>query len=118
MGGKTFTIKRYRDSLTASDMGINNDQREEVRTKFNGTEEGIALGYTTPSGQIYLGGSAFQHAYNWIVSKSDGANLPGVIVHELFHVAGIPDSYIEQKNLNNQIRTNCGIPYPGKVIGK
>jgi hypothetical protein len=117
-GGKTFTIKRYHDSLTASDMGISNDKREEVRTKFKGTEEGIALGFTNPAGQIYLGDGAFEHQYNGWIRDSEGGNLPGIIVHELFHVAGIPDSYIEQKNLNNQIRTNCGIGYPGKVIGK
>jgi YD repeat-containing protein len=93
------SINMYSPSLTAEQMGIPAIDRAAIATgddfphKFNGVTNG---------NKIWLNTWAFHTAGSGWAAKRD---LTGIIVHELFHVAGI-DS--DREGMNAQIQSHCG----------
>ena len=59
-------------------------------------------------GRIFLTDNAFYKAGAISQMLYKDTDLPGVIVHELFHRAGLSESQI--RALHPQIQQNCGNP--------
>ncbi len=57
---------------------------------------------------LFLGDNAFYQPGSITQMFYKAGDLPGVIVHELFHRAGLTESQV--KALNPDIQKNCGNP--------
>jgi hypothetical protein len=102
------SINRYSPSLTAQQMGISDADRRNMADNYENAWFSYFLGVTNGN-KIWFPDEAFRRITGGLTSPSD---LPGIIVHELLHVAGLTDPYIS--SLNRQIGQNCGW---GGVIG-
>lgn len=94
------SLNKYSPSLTAQQMGISQASRENMANKYERATFNKFLGVTVGN-QIWLTTNAFNLASGLFTPKTD---VPGLIVHELFHVAGIPDV----RFLNDKIQEHCG----------
>ena len=104
------TINKYSSNLTAKDVGVSQRSWAEVKNTFDNAQ-GFgthASGVTLADGRIFLTDNAFYQAgaISQILYKD--TDLSGVIVHELFHRAGLGEAQI--RALHPEIQRNCGNP--------
>lgn len=105
-------INKYSPNLSPSDLGVDDKRHGEYKRKYL---LGEAYGFTPQVGgnhHIYLYQKAF-HRESWY-SVKENVDTPGVIVHELFRVAGIDDKTIRKFHtsldlFDKRITTHCGI---------
>jgi len=105
------TLNKYSSGLTARQVGTSQRQWDDVRSHFENRQglfahtSGVTL---NPGGAVFLSDNAFYQAgelAHFIVPDTD---LSGVIVHELFHRAGLNEAQILA--LHPDIQRNCGSP--------
>jgi hypothetical protein len=100
------TLNRYNSNLTAAAIGISQQRWDNIRNKFE-TEgaAGVTLG---GDGRVFLGDRAFYQPGSIAQMVFTAGDLPGNIVHEFFHRAGLTEEQV--KALNPDIQKNCGNP--------
>jgi len=104
------TINKYSSNLTAKEVGVSQRSWAEVKNTFDNSQ-GFgthASGVTLADGRIFLTDNAFYQAGAISQLLYKDTDLSGVIVHELFHRAGLSESQI--RALHPQIQQNCGNP--------
>lgn len=91
-------------------MGERNAVWAKVKDKFDNTQPDgtIAYGATLRQNRIFLPDRAFYQGGNIIAQMLWAVDLPGIITHELFHVAGLNED--QAKALAADIQKNCGTP--------
>jgi hypothetical protein len=104
------TLNRYSSNLTAAAVGISQSRWSNIQNKFEVGEDGkLAAGATLGGdGRVFLGNNAFYQPGSIAQMLYKAGDLPGVIVHEFFHRAGLTEAQV--KALNPDIQKNCGNP--------
>lgn len=99
------TLNKFDDSLSPHDIGISQSQYEEwLGPMINGSRAGL----TIDQNRIFFGDKAFEEGGSFPFPYGP-ADTAGVIVHELFHAAGMKDEQ-NIRNIHDQIQANCGTP--------
>lgn len=80
-------------------MGISDADRREISNHYDNRWVNYFLGVTNGN-KIWLPDEAFRSVSSSFTAKND---LPGIIVHELLHVAGLTDPFV-----SGLIGANCG----------
>jgi hypothetical protein len=97
------SINKYSPALTAQQMGISQAERAALANSYDNVGSfGSYFRGVTFGRQIWLVDQAFDVAPAF-KSPSD---LAGLIVHELFHVAGWDDPSVA--GMNEEIQKHCG----------
>ena len=99
-------INKYEVSLTAEQMGISDESRKKVAKNYDNkwTSLNVANGYTNGT-RVWLMPVAFWN--NSTIPYND-RDLTGIIIHELFHVAGYGDDFESRiKELTPEIKRHC-----------
>lgn len=106
------TLNRYSATLTASAIGISQQRRDNIRNELEsgGLTRGNAVTLGT-DGRVFLADNAFYQAGTITQMFRSNTDLPGVIVHEFFHRAGLNENQV--RALNPSIQRNCGTPGDG-----
>ncbi|HKO44535.1 MAG TPA: hypothetical protein VJU84_14750 [Pyrinomonadaceae bacterium] len=104
------TLNRYSPNLTAAEVGISQRHWDSIRNKFENPPflkryNGVTL---EGDGRVFLGDNAFYQPSSIIANFRSRTDLPGVIVHEFFHRAGLVEKQVEA--LNADIQKHCGNP--------
>jgi len=99
-------LNKYDTKLTAEQMGISQSDRDEIAQNYDThyTTLNVANAVTNAK-RIWLMPEAFWN--NSTIPWND-RDLTGIIVHELFHVAGYGKSWESRiKGLSDEIKRNC-----------
>jgi YD repeat-containing protein len=99
---KIASFNKYSSKLTAEQMGISQARRNEIANNYEKSWTTTFNGVTNGT-NVWLSNEAFITLSSSFSSRRD---LPAIIVHELLHVAGLTDPYVE--GLNTKIQQNCG----------
>jgi hypothetical protein len=105
---KLARLSRYNSKYSATDMGISEAEWKEINDNYDVKssfgEYAVARAITSdkPRYRIYLMDEIFNQGIYMIQKKADTA---GILVHELFHLAGFNDPFV--KSLNKEIRAHC-----------
>lgn len=92
-------FNKYDPTLTAEQMGLTQEERELLANQYENSWFSSFNGWTSPRGQVFLTDKAFNEQP--VLAR----DLTGIIVHELFHVAGYLDPHVG--SLNKQIKQHC-----------
>ena len=94
--------------LTDTDLGVSMGALIELRNAFMNPPHAPAA--TADNRHIFLVKRAFQRKVTDVLPSFGASNLnrdtATLIVHELFHVAGLDDPQVD--SLNQRIHENCG----------
>jgi hypothetical protein len=109
------SFNKYSPDLTHKDVGVPekywNQETHDIFAGKGGEKGGeYGLGYTLLPyrNQVFLSDNSFYIAQGFARWRYNDADLSGIIVHELFHVAGFNHDVIF--GLNNDIQKYCGTP--------
>ena len=99
-------LNKYDINLTAEQMGISQSNRDEIAKNYDNLYTSLNVANATTIGtRIWLMPEAFWN--NSTIPWND-RDLTGIIVHELFHVAGYGKAWESRnKGLSNQIKRHC-----------
>jgi len=101
---QAVTINKYNVNLTAAQMGISQADRDEIAANYDNRWTGVANAVTN-GGRTWLMPEAFQNNSSIEWTNRD---LAGIIVHELFHVAGYGKAWESRiKGLSKEIQQHC-----------
>lgn len=101
------SFNRYNPGLTHRDIGVPEKYwNQEVHQTFAGKDEKYGLAYTLLPyrNQVFLSDNAFYIAQGFARWRYKDADLSGVIVHDLFHVAGLNHDVILGLNKDIQAK--------------
>ena len=105
------TFNRYTSSLTSRQVGVSERRWSEVHNQFESNPNTNAV---TVAGlpYVFIGDHSFYEASVWgRVAGRESTDLAGVIVHELFHVAGLGrDKESVIRGMHSDIQRYCGRP--------
>ena len=93
------TLNKYNTNLSAAEMGITETGRQEIAegydNRWTSTNVANAVTLAPDYNRIYLMPEAF-----WLGSQNpyNDRDLTGIIIHELFHVAGYTGGFSEDKS--------------------
>jgi len=107
------TLNKYSSNLTAAAVGVTQRQWDNVRNRFENPPflqryAGVTL---AGDGRVFLSDHAFYQPGSIAGVFRPRTDLPGVIVHEFFHRAGLNEPQVEA--LKEGIQKNCGNPRDG-----
>ena len=103
---QAVTLNKYSVNLTAAQMGVSQADRDEIANNYDSHHTSLNVANAvTNSGRTWLMPEAFWN--NSLIPYND-RDLTGIIVHELFHVAGYGKAWESRiKSLSKEIQNNC-----------
>ena len=104
------TLNKYSSNLTAAAVGVSQRHWNNVRNNIENPGwfkrvNGVTL---EGDGRVFLTDHAFYQPNAFTQMYRAQTDLPGVIIHEFFHRAGLNHEQVEA--LNKEIQKNCGTP--------